>query len=217
MNIHPFHIENALSELAKITPPPVEPVPLGTEPCKEIGVNNVVNVDNTSIHECPPPQLQPSTPPPEEEARPFFQAREFAPQYILQQEQPQHRFICYLAAQGNTNTEIAEKTGYTTATIAYVKKQPWAVEQIALLMREAGREAVINELKGAALIAAKEVIAIIKNESGDAKASDRLKASDSLLNRLYGTATQVVAHTKLDPNELTDEELAAMARGQARN
>ena len=213
MNIHPFHIENALSELAKITPPPV---PKGTEPCMSSPIDNVVN---TSINncECPPPQLQPSPSTLEEEARPFFQAREFAPQYILQQEQPQHRFICYLAAQGNTNTEIAEKTGYTTATIAYVKKQPWAVEQIALLMREAGREAVINELKGAALLAAKEVIAIIKNESGDAKASDRLKASDSLLNRLYGTATQVVAHTKLDPNELTDEELAAMARGQARN
>jgi hypothetical protein len=148
-------------------------------------------------------------------AEPYFGQEDFrGAQYTLQKEEPQHRMICFLAAQGNTNTEIAEATGFTTAMIAYVKKQPWAQKRIADLQERSGRTAVMGILQGAALEAAKTLIAVIKNADEDgncmnAKAADRAKASNDLLNRMYGQAPVSNLTGSVAAQDLSDAELAA--------
>ncbi len=142
-------------------------------------------------------------------ASPFFNQEECDPQYILKKERPEHRFICYLAAQGFTSTEIAKETGFTTAMIHYVRKQPWAQTFIANAMEKAGHKLVMQELQGSAREAAKKLVKIMRGEEEGAKVADIAKAANDILNRCYGTAPQVVMHSTVDPSNLTDEELAA--------
>lgn len=131
------------------------------------------------------------------------------PQHVLKVERPEHRAICILAAQGFTSTEISEQTGWTTAMIQNVRKQEWAQTYIAHLMEKAGRKQVMNELQGAAKDAAALIIKSVRGELVDQKPADRCKDAHKLLDRLYGTAPQVVMHGNVDVNDLTDEELAA--------
>lgn len=148
-----------------------------------------------------------------DEGGPFFGQGGFEPAYTLQKEEPQHRVICYLAAEGNTNTEISQKTGFTTAMVAYVKKQPWAQSRIAEIIKQSGREAVMNVLKGAALEAARTLAETAKID-GEVKARPevRVRAANDLLNRIYGTAPQFVMHGKIDPGDLEDDELLAIVQ-----
>jgi len=143
------------------------------------------------------------------EIRPFFGAEERKPQHILKVEQPHHRVICYLAAQGDTNTEIAEKTGFTTAMVANTKKQPWAQELIAQLIGESGEKAVKQVLRGAAVDAAEVLVDIMNGSIDDVKPAERAKAANAILDRLYGTAPQIIKTGKIDPSTMSDEELAA--------
>ena len=145
-----------------------------------------------------------------EEAAPrFFNQDKRKPQHVLQVERPEHRAICILAAQGLTSTEISEQTGWTTATIQNVRKQEWAQVYIAQLMEKAGRKSVMNDLQGAARDAAALIIKSVRGELADQKPADRCKDAHKLLDRLYGTAPQIVMHGNADAAELSDEELAA--------
>lgn len=139
----------------------------------------------------------------------FWNQDKRKPQHVIQVERPEHRAICILAAQGLTSTEISEQTGWTTATIQNVRKQEWAQAYIAQLMEKAGRKQVMSELQGAAKDAAALIIKSVRGELADQKPADRCKDAHKLLDRLYGTAPQVVMHGNVDVNDLTDEELAA--------
>jgi hypothetical protein len=143
---------------------------------------------------------------------PFYGQEAFKPAYILAKEEPQHRAICLLAAQGYTNVEIAAQTGYSPVTIAYVKKQPWAQEFIVKTMEEQGGQAVKNVLRGAALDAARLLVNIVNDP--EVRVDVRAKEANNLLNRLYGSAPQVVMHGKVDPMEMSDEELLSIATGK---
>ena len=145
----------------------------------------------------------------EETAPRFFNQDKRKPQHVLQVERPEHRAICILAAQGLTSTEISEQTGWTTATIQNVRKQEWAQVYIAQLMEKAGRKSVMNDLQGAARDAAALIIKSVRGELEDQKPADRCKDAHKLLDRLYGTAPQIVMHGNADAAELSDEELAA--------
>lgn len=134
----------------------------------------------------------------------FFGAK--PPAYIMQEEKAQHRVIIYLAAEGNTITEISQITGFTTATIGYVLKQPWAQEQIQTIIAEKGGDKVELVLKGAALAAAEHLVNTISN--AQAPAAVRAKCANDVLDRIYGKAQQVILHGKADPSDLTDEDLA---------
>lgn len=158
----------------------------------------------------PVESTQATTTEPEIEAVPkFWNQDKRKPQHVIQVERPEHRAICILAAQGFTSTEIAEQTGYTTACIQNVRKQEWAQSYIAQLMEKSGRKAVMSELQGAAREAAQLLVKSIRGELPDQKPADRCKDAHKLLDRLYGTAPQIVMHGNVDAAELSDEELAA--------
>lgn len=144
----------------------------------------------------------------------FFGARE--PQYVLQQERPEHRVICYLSAEGNTITEIADKTGFSKVMIGYVLKQPWAQKLIAEVIKKHGGDAVEIALKGAALDAAMHLINTFKDDK--APHNVRAMCAKETLDRVYGRSQQVVAHLNVTAEELTDEELAkAVTAGTGTN
>lgn len=152
-----------------------------------------------------------SEPSPTPPSRPFFGQEDFRPFYLLAKEEPQHRVMCVLAAQGFTTTEIAEQTGYTVPTVAYVKKQPWAQKLIAELIESNGSRAIKSVLQAAAVDAAKLLVDIVRDPT--VKTEIRAKEANNLLSRLYGTAPQVVMHGKIDATEISDEELLATATG----
>jgi hypothetical protein len=153
----------------------------------------------------------------EEQVQQFFGQEQESTTHTLKKEQPHHRAICILLAQGYVPKEVAEMTGFTTVTVNYVRQQPWALKFIAELMNKAGRKVVMSELQGAALEAARTLINTMRNEENGAafgsKASDRAKAANDILNRLYGTAPQVVAHGNVDLADLGDDLLATIATG----
>ncbi len=154
------------------------------------------------------------TPPAQGETAGFFRERAFEPAYSLQREEPHHRAICILLAQGLTQSEVAEQTGFTSATVAYTKKQPWAQKFIAELQQGQGELAVKAILSGAAAEAARTLAKMAAGEL-ECKPRDRMDASKAILDRLFGSAPQLIKHENVDPSELSNEELRAIATGRS--
>ena len=141
------------------------------------------------------------------EPRPLFNGR--APAYVLQSERPEHRIIVMLKAAGRTNVEIAEATGTSTVHVATIVKQPWAVAQILQEVESAGREPVIELMKGACMDAAKNLIDIA-NEAEHVET--RRKANLNVLEFCFGKPDQAITTTvKKDPATLSDAELMQLA------
>lgn len=133
-----------------------------------------------------------------------------APYHTLKREQPQHREIALLKAQGLTNKEIADCTGYSPVTIAYVTKQPWAVDLIIQEQRSAGRNGVQRALQQIALPAVEKLIELMEDTTIQSKTPDTTrKAANDLLNRIYGMPSQSIIHSeKVELDKMTDQELA---------
>lgn len=131
------------------------------------------------------------------------------PQYTLKQEKAHHRVIIYALASGKTPGEIAEEFGFTPAMVYYVEKQPWAKEQVKSLIHQHGGDAVEKTLKGAALDAA----TVLVNMKDDEKAPHavRVNAAKEILDRIYGRSQQIINHRKVEPSDITDDELAKLA------
>lgn len=129
------------------------------------------------------------------------------PSYLLQKENPQHRVICYLSAEGKTISEIAEQTGFSKVMVGYVQKQPWAEVLIRKLIQRHGGDQVIATLKSTAQPSIELIRDIIE---GNVEADMRLRATmaQQNLDRIYGKAQQTVIHGKVNPSELTDEQLS---------
>jgi len=144
----------------------------------------------------------------EEATTPFHNATNGSATYNPQKEAPHHRWICNELSLGFTPKEVAERTGFSTVTVQYVRAQPWAQKYIAEMMQKAGRKIVMAELHGAALEAAKHLVASVKGEVAQ-KASDRSKDCWKLLERCFGAVPQISLNGNIDPNDLTDAELAA--------
>ena len=144
----------------------------------------------------------------------LFNARQ--PTYELKAERPEHRTIIFLAAQGMSITEIAQKTGWTTAMIGYVVKQPWAKELILKEIHDKGGDAVAMTLQREALPSIQKLIDI--RDSEETQAETQRKAAVDLLDRIYGKCAQPIIHAQAaDLESLTDEELAKIVTQGKRN
>lgn len=138
---------------------------------------------------------------------PLFNAKE--PLVELKHEKYEHRNVCFLKAQGFSNVEIAELTGYTPTAIGYIVKQPWAEKLILDVIHKEGGDAVHKLLGEEALKAAERLIQI----SSDAKINveTRRKANNDILDRVYGRPNQPYTEEKVTNVEsLSDEELAKL-------
>jgi hypothetical protein len=85
-----------------------------------------------------------------------------------------------------------------------------------------GRPKVLGDVQELARHKSPEAITTLANIMNDAKAppAARVAAANALLDRGYGKPTQPISQTltKVDPNSLSDEELAAIvAKGATAN
>lgn len=127
------------------------------------------------------------------------------PHYALKREKFEHRMVIFLKAQGLSNKEIAEKTGYTPVSVSNIVRQPWAQQRILEEMNSAGRDQVQTMLQGAAVDAVQRLISEMDNP--EARASERIQAADKLLDRLYGKPNQPITQ-RTDLQNLSDDDLA---------
>lgn len=137
--------------------------------------------------------------------KPFF-GHAYSPSRHYKWEKPIHRLICYMAAQGKSGVEIAQMLDCSYQMVSEVKRQPWALQFIAEEQAKAGSQAITDVFKGAALEMAQLVVDIAKDKN--TSPAVRGKLANSVIDRLVGTAPQLVMHGKIDPRDLTDEELA---------
>lgn len=135
------------------------------------------------------------------------------PHYLIKHQRPEHRVMILLKAQGNSNKEIAQTLGVSAVSVANVLKQPWARKQLLEEINKAGRNEVIQVFKGAALDVAEAVVGIVNDP--EARDSDKISASNLILDRLFGKATQPM-DINLDGSKLktmSDAELLKIATG----
>ena len=154
--------------------------------------------------------------PPAEGSRPgFFNARD--PNLAIQHEKPEHRLLLWMKAQGASNREIAQQSGYTQPWISQLMRQPWAQQRLVEFMSEAGMDVVQQTLKAAAPDSVFTLIAL-RDDTATPPAVRR-SAADSLLDRYLGKPhqsidvrnTQVVA-----PTGDIDEQLSKLQTEVAR-
>lgn len=139
----------------------------------------------------------------DEKPRALFNGRQ--PQYTLKSERPEHRIVIMMTAAGMSTKEIAQSTGMTPQAVMYIKKQPWAVQQVLEEIEKAGREPVVQLLKTAAMDAAQRLIDIAENAEN---LETKRKANNDILDRVFGKPNQPVTNNVVvDPTKMTEAEI----------
>ena len=133
------------------------------------------------------------------------------PHYALKHEKFEHRIVIFLKAQGLSNKEIADKTGYTPVSISNIVRQPWAQTRIIEEMHKAGRDEVQTMLRGAMADSVARLIE--ERDNPNARASERITAADKLLDRFYGKPNQPITQ-RSDLEKMSDAELSKIASSE---
>lgn len=121
-------------------------------------------------------------------------------------EQPVHRVMILLKAQGLSNTEIAKKLGCTGPWVSQVLRQPWARQRLLDELNQAGRPVIQSLLAGEAVNSIMTLIEVRDNAS--AKPSERAGAANSLLDRYLGKPVAIVEqHNITEPTSKDVDEL----------
>jgi hypothetical protein len=120
----------------------------------------------------------------------LFESESNPPNFAILREQPEHRIIVYLKAQGLSNKEIATKTGYTQSWVCQICRQPWFRLRLVAELREAGVDAVQAVLKATVLDSVFTLIDIRDDPS--TPAAVKSATCDRLLDRYFGKPTQRV-------------------------
>jgi len=142
----------------------------------------------------------------------FFNVKQ--PTMILQSENPTHRLMCYLKAQGLSNREIALRTDKSEPWVSQVLRQPWARKRIAEEMQASGRDAIETVITAAA---EDSVYKLIELRDEAKQQNVQLAAANALLDRFLGKPTQKVESEvkttiqSTDVAELQNELAAAEA------
>jgi hypothetical protein len=135
------------------------------------------------------------------------------PNLAILAEKPEHRLIVYLKAQGHSNKEVADRTGYTQAWISQLTRQPWFRLRLVQELKEAGVDAIESVLKSTALDSVFTLIDL--RDDVHAPGAVRRACADSLLDRFRGKPVQTVQHEekrlpKTSEISAIDSELAEL-------
>ena len=117
----------------------------------------------------------------------FFNRKD--PNLRLLHEKPEHRIAIMLKAQGKSNNEIADLTGYSVAWVSQIMRQPWAQERILQILKEAGSDVIGSLLASTAEDSIFQIVKLRDTSEDDAV---KLRASQDLLDRYLGKPTQRV-------------------------
>jgi hypothetical protein len=112
------------------------------------------------------------------------------PNLAILAEKPEHRVIVYLKAQGLSNKEVAEKTGFTYPWVSQIVRQPWFRLRLVQELKDAGIDQISSVLKSSALDSVYTLIDL--RDDVTAPKAVRRSCADSLLDRFLGRAVQKV-------------------------
>lgn len=126
-----------------------------------------------------------------------------APKEVIQREKGVHRLMEYMYASGKSLRDIAAETGYSEAQVSKISRQTWFRANVAQLIHSQGAGNIQSLIEGGAVEAAMVLRDLAT--SGETEAV-RLKASQDILDRVMGKATQKVLHGKVNvPVDALDE------------
>ena len=122
---------------------------------------------------------------------PLLQNRK-APQYIRQQELPNHRVIIELSAKGYTAREIAKLVDQSPTQVQDILRQPQYQQNIANTIRrvQGVDEEIVMLIKEEVVNSVKTMVEIRDNPN--TPDATRLAAADKILERRYGKANQPI-------------------------
>ena len=130
-------------------------------------------------------------------------------------EQPIHRLMVYLHAQGASRGDIAKQTGYTPQMVGTVLRQPWARQRLVQILNECGKDQVRHFLQHE-ISPSLEVLREVR-DNVDAKPSERVTAANAILDRALGKPTVMIESKNTNttvPADVTriDQEIAAVRK-----
>lgn len=128
--------------------------------------------------------------------RPSYQA--------ILREQPRHRLILWMTANGHSPKEVASALRITVQTVYNVRRQPWFREMFATLTTELGRDATEMFLK-AEVMPSLETLREIRDDT-TARPADRRACADSLLDRFLGKPVAKNDNDAKAPNDITSDK-----------
>ena len=132
----------------------------------------------------------------------------------IQKEQPEHRLMLWLKLQGHANKEIAQIMGYSQGTVSHIVRQPWFMEAFCRLSSEVGKDAVQTLLEGEVIASVVKLAELRDNGKTDAV---KLAATNSILDRVRGKATQQVEVKHSGGTQVTVYDAAKLMDEQKRN
>lgn len=174
-------MSNLLAELLEETGnPPLPPTEL--EPNKQLFVNNPLSASAVAAEVTERPDS-------------LYAAK--PPNLAIQSEKPIHRSIVFLKAEGLTNREIADRTGYTEAWVSQITRQPWFQKALLDELKKVGRTSLHAFLEVQAHDTALKLVHLRDNASSE---SVQLSACNQILDRFLGkpiarTEQRVEVHT----------------------
>ena len=132
-----------------------------------------------------------------------------APNLAILHEKPEHRLLLWMKAQGASNREIAQQSGYTEPWISQLFRQPWAQSQLVEMMKEAGMDVTKKLLEAACPDSIMKLIELRDDPVVYANYPSVVRASCvDLIQQYLGKPKQqvdVVSTPTRDINSLDDE------------
>jgi hypothetical protein len=132
------------------------------------------------------------------------------PQRLKQREQPWERQAQALSMKGWTITEIAEFIGRTQCSVSNALRQPYARERMINEASKSVQDDIKQFLEGEVLPSL-EVLRTVRDDPS-ARNSDRIAASDKLIERFLGKAVQPIVQEQKPVEQMSDEELERAVR-----
>lgn len=173
----------------------LEKIPAGPRPNKQLYAGS-------ELSQSPTTQAQDSSP------DALFGDKD--PNLQIKHERPWHRVVIYLAAQGETNRNIAKRFGCSEAWISQLTRQPWFKARFLQELKESGQDILQATLKTHALPALEKVIEVMNNEKS--KPSEQLTAAKDILDRFLGKAvTKIESKGTLDITQASEKVSAVDA------
>lgn len=114
-------------------------------------------------------------------------------------EKPEHRLLLYLKAQGYSNREVAQKTGYTEAWVSQITRQPWFLKRLLTEVRAAGREGLQKFMQVQAEESLYKVVQLRETAKSEVV---QLGAAINLLDRFFGKPIQRT-EVKMETTQVT--------------
>jgi len=131
----------------------------------------------------------------------------------VKRELPEHRIMILLKAQGHSNKEIGDITGYTREHVGHVLRQPWARSRLLDILNDRGGSAVDKVLSGEVLNSIDTLVEV--RDSDEAGPQARLSAANAILDRALGKPLQRVESKELRVSTSLEEVNQEIARLEA--